>query len=51
MSDLILDDFPDDLYDELCRRAEGSGRTVSDEALLILSESLQDELAFVDHRE
>jgi plasmid stability protein len=50
MKDLIIDDFPDELYDELCRRAERNGRTVSDEALILLSATLQSEVTTADHQ-
>jgi plasmid stability protein len=50
MKDLILDDFPDDLYDELCHRAEKNGRTVSDEALILLAATLEGELISADQQ-
>jgi Mn-dependent DtxR family transcriptional regulator len=37
MSDLIIDNVPDDLYEQLCREAEKNGRTVSDEAVIRLN--------------
>lgn len=43
MKDLNIDDFPDELYELLCGRAEINVRTVSDEALDLLSASLRDE--------
>lgn len=41
MKDLIIDDFPDDLYDRLCLQAEKHGRRVSDEALILLTANLR----------
>ena len=40
MADLIIDDFPDDLYELLCREADKNSRSASDEAAIRLVRGL-----------